>query len=329
MLSNSDQNLPEDVVNEILSRLPVKSLLRFKYVYRYWYTLIKSPDFISKHFNQENNNGRLLVQHYISDIDRYAIALFPDETLADIPPLHENLGHLQSLKDIGNVVGPIDDIFLLHIPGYYSNSDRMALWNPAMREFNRLHVLEPIFPLNFHALTSVVGFGLDPLTRDYKIIWIRYFVERIGDETYDIDYPYHVAVIYTLSKESWRHFDLLTIPKDRNIYNSLCATCINKAYYWLSGLDYSEHRILSFHMWLKEFREKEGPDHPEPQWGFLSLYNDSIGLFLCQTGVILQSIIDIWVMEEEGCWTKLIIVNPFPEVFLPREFWKEELLFES
>ncbi|XP_028066975.1 F-box/kelch-repeat protein At3g06240-like [Camellia sinensis] len=190
---------------------------------------------------------------------------------------------LFSPEDIGNVVGPIDDIFLLYIPGYYSNNDRMALWNPAMREFNRLHVLEPIFLPNFHAVTNVVGFGLNPLTRDYKIIWIRDFVETIGDETYDLYYPYHVAAIYTLGKDSWRHFDLLTIPKDRTIYNSLCATCINGAYYWLSGLDYSEHRILSFDMRLEEFREIEGLDHPEPKWRFLSLYNDSIDLFLCQT----------------------------------------------
>ncbi|CAL5402977.1 unnamed protein product [Camellia sinensis] len=185
MLSNRDQNLPEDVVNEILSRLPMKSLLRFKYAC--------SPE------------------------------------------------------DIGNVVGPIDGIFLLYIPGYYSNSDRMALWNPAMREFNRLHVLEPIFPPNFHAITNVVEFGLDPLTRDYKIIWIRDFVETIGDETYDLYYPYHVAAIYTLGKDSWRHFDLLTIPKDRTIYNSLCAACINGASYWLSGRGFwkEEHLLES------------------------------------------------------------------------------------
>ncbi|THG07725.1 hypothetical protein TEA_026665 [Camellia sinensis var. sinensis] len=201
MLSNRDQNLAEDVVIEILSRLPVKSLLRFKYVCRYWYTLIKSPDFISKHFNQENNNGHLLVHHYISNIDRYAIALFPDETLSGIPPLHEKLDHLQIPDCMGDVVGPIDGMFLVYT--WYSDGDRMALWNPAMREFRRLNVLEPIFPPNFHAVVNVVGFGLDPLTRDYKIIWIRDFYEAIGDELGDesgddIDYPYYVVAVYTL-----------------------------------------------------------------------------------------------------------------------------------
>ncbi|CAL5430863.1 unnamed protein product [Camellia sinensis] len=74
---------------------------------------------------------------------------------------------------MGDVVGPIDGIFLVYTR--YRDGNRMALWNPAMREFRRLHVLKPIFPQNFHAIRNVVGFGLDPLTRDYKIIWIRNF----------------------------------------------------------------------------------------------------------------------------------------------------------
>ncbi|KAF5938243.1 hypothetical protein HYC85_025749 [Camellia sinensis] len=198
MLSNRDRNLPEDVVNEILSRLPVKSLLRFKCVCKYWYTLIKSLDFISKHFNQENNNVRLLVHYYISDIDRYAIAFFLNETLVGIPPLLENFDHLQIPDPMRHVVGPIDDIFLVYTYGY-SDGNRMALWNPAMREFRLFHVLEPIFPPNFHVVVNVVGFGLDPLTRDYKIIWIRNFVERIGDVSGDdIDYPCYVVALYTL-----------------------------------------------------------------------------------------------------------------------------------
>ncbi|XP_028083969.1 F-box/kelch-repeat protein At3g06240-like isoform X1 [Camellia sinensis] len=330
MLSNRDRNLPEDVVIEILSRLPVKSLLRFKCVCRYWCTLIKSPDFISKHFNQENNNGHLLVHHYISDIDRYAISLFRDETLSGIPPLHENLDHLQIPECMGDVVGPIDGIFLVYT--WYSDGDRMALWNPAMREFRRLHVLEPIFPPNFHAIVNVVGFGLDPLTRDYKIIWIRDFYEAIGDESGDdIDYPYYVVAVYTLGKDSWRHFDLLTIPTGGFIYNSLCDTCINGAYYWLCAVgNANQYRILSFDLRLEEFREIEVPANTGYIWGSLSLYNGSIGLFFCQSDVTMERVIDIWVMEEKGCWIKLVTVRPFPEFSRPCGFWKEkELLFES
>ncbi|XP_058217013.1 probable F-box protein At1g14315 [Rhododendron vialii] len=43
-------HLPFDITIEILSRLPVKSLLRFKSVCKTWYALIETPDFFSKQF---------------------------------------------------------------------------------------------------------------------------------------------------------------------------------------------------------------------------------------------------------------------------------------
>ncbi|KAK9990054.1 hypothetical protein SO802_025039 [Lithocarpus litseifolius] len=42
--------IPEDMVEEdILSRLPVKSLIRFKCVKWSWSTLFRNPSFIAKH----------------------------------------------------------------------------------------------------------------------------------------------------------------------------------------------------------------------------------------------------------------------------------------
>ncbi|KAG5574051.1 hypothetical protein H5410_063817 [Solanum commersonii] len=46
----------EDIITEILSRLPVKSLFRFKCVIRSWMTLISKPYFVMKHHNHSKNN---------------------------------------------------------------------------------------------------------------------------------------------------------------------------------------------------------------------------------------------------------------------------------
>ncbi|KAI7990118.1 F-box/kelch-repeat protein [Camellia lanceoleosa] len=122
------------------------------------------------------------------------------------------------------------------------------------------------------------------------------------------------------------------MPTGRSIYNSLCATCINGAYYWLCTVvnDANRYGILSFDMRLEEFREIEVPASTKHKWGSLSLYNGSIGLFFSQTDLTLECIIDIWVMEEEGCWIKLVTVKPFLEVSHPCGFWKEkELFFET
>ncbi|KAH0693809.1 hypothetical protein KY285_020906 [Solanum tuberosum] len=54
-------HFPEDLVVDILSRLPLESLLRFKCVRKHWYGLIKSASFKEKHFHQKYNGAHFLV----------------------------------------------------------------------------------------------------------------------------------------------------------------------------------------------------------------------------------------------------------------------------
>lgn len=71
-------SLPEDVLIEILSRLPVKSLIRFRRVCKIWYDLLKSLNFISKHVKNYNVNHSHLVVKRNDDQTWY---MFLDEML--------------------------------------------------------------------------------------------------------------------------------------------------------------------------------------------------------------------------------------------------------
>ncbi|KAL5730446.1 hypothetical protein ACHQM5_003264 [Ranunculus cassubicifolius] len=44
--------VPEDVMVDILSRLPAKSLIRFKTVCKTWYNLVHQPDFTKLHLSR-------------------------------------------------------------------------------------------------------------------------------------------------------------------------------------------------------------------------------------------------------------------------------------
>ena len=43
------ENLPRELIVDILSRLPVKTLCRFKCVLKPWRSLISDPDFVKTH----------------------------------------------------------------------------------------------------------------------------------------------------------------------------------------------------------------------------------------------------------------------------------------
>ncbi|KAI8549605.1 hypothetical protein RHMOL_Rhmol06G0038000 [Rhododendron molle] len=59
--------MPEDVLMEILSRVPVKSLLRFKSVSKHCYSLTQNPTFISLHHNRAQATATLCLLWFLRE----------------------------------------------------------------------------------------------------------------------------------------------------------------------------------------------------------------------------------------------------------------------
>nr|AIG62936.1 S-locus F-box protein type-7 [Solanum pimpinellifolium] len=53
MVNGIIKKLGEDLVNNVLVRFPVKSLIRLKCISKRWYTLIQSTTFIHLHLNYQ------------------------------------------------------------------------------------------------------------------------------------------------------------------------------------------------------------------------------------------------------------------------------------
>ncbi|KAM7506770.1 hypothetical protein LguiA_017223 [Lonicera macranthoides] len=362
MVSCSDHDLPEDLLIQILSRLPVKSLVCCKCVCLYWNALIESPMFITTHFNHPKNHTRLLVHYYKER--RYcrfdsAFDLYPnDETVinngSELPvredidnPLVKTTYPLPKLlsSSFSDIFGPVNGLFLVH---YVSNpeADNVALWNPATKEFRTLPA--PAFnlpPTNYTYNGLNFGFGLDPFTNDYKVVLILFYVEEKNRMA--------IVIVYSLATNSWRLVDdvLPSVSGIFNTYNDKITTrgrnCtyLNGGYYWMSRDqgDDSLTRIVMFDMAKEVFRDIEPPPcntKRSPSVFFeLMLWNDNVALLLSKytgtfldnveiwKGMILESI-EVWIMEGEGHhWTKHLIYGPHIHVLRPLGFSRNGNIF--
>ncbi|KAJ4714219.1 F-box protein [Melia azedarach] len=312
----------EDMLIEILAELPVKSLLRLRCVCKSWYTLIKDPIFINSHLKNDSNTRLIVIyakevetmdgsqQVYPTDF----LALYPDKTLEDL-----SLQDLDAQQPvIGSIWGPYSGIIII-----LGITNLVTLWNVATQESRTLPKLGVLSQYRRFASTKV-GFGLDLVTNDYKLVLILKF--RDDKRNRVCEFP-HVAV-YTLGTNSWREFEC-----SKSFLNHI-SWFLGSVYWdgyccWLLEFEHKELKndnhveILSFNLGDEEFQEIQGPRIPESAEVSLDVYNDSLCVLFFYTN---SHCFEAWVLKN-GNWIKEFTVGPFIGFYKPLHFWKKGSFF--
>lgn len=316
------RDLPEDVVMEILSRLPVKSLMRFKCVNKAWYFLIRNPDFIAKHLfwaTSDKRHRRSLLNREHEITRTPWVSLHSNETLE----VSRYVDLLQFFPgDVGelDVFGPCNGILCLfgvhaelnNDVGDRGPRDGLVLWNPATRESKTLPIIQR--PAEMSTTFSIcLGFGLDPRTGDLKVIRILNF-----------NFLRCQVEVYSLRTDSWRVINTSVNPK----YDINCPRFPS----YLSGVHYwwaferggwvpsakARRLILSFDMSNEVFQEIALPPLTKrTSFEAIAVINDSVALISERNHFIDSGgkFYDIRVMNESGeerTWTLMFTVGRSP-----------------
>ncbi|KAL1825488.1 hypothetical protein ACET3Z_012266 [Daucus carota] len=177
MGSDPGSLIPLEVIeSEILTRLPVKSLLRFKSVCKTWNSLITDHNFITRH-------------HDLRGLDEDAVIIWSrleHEIESSYEHLHPKLtvimGCIKGLVCFYNCFG--DDPETIEI----------SVWNPATKQ--RLKV--PPIP-DEHVSDwdpEFLGFGYDSAANDFKVVYSKMF-DDIGQQPI-------IGYIYSCKSGCWR-----------------------------------------------------------------------------------------------------------------------------
>ncbi|KAL7607770.1 hypothetical protein Lser_V15G11458 [Lactuca serriola] len=158
-------NLCQELMVEILTRLPPKSLLRFRSASKSLRSCIDSPDFIRKHTCRSRQ--RVLLIHKVKQTHKYKryrdasfCTLHAKEQLPLPLSLCTTLVVLPCRK--ATLLGSCNGILLLYENGVIS------LWNPSIMRQLTL----PDCPLQECFGGMAIGLGFDPITDDNKVVSI-------------------------------------------------------------------------------------------------------------------------------------------------------------
>ncbi|KAL0002021.1 hypothetical protein SO802_015802 [Lithocarpus litseifolius] len=295
--------MPTEVVVDILSRLPVKTLIRFRCVSKTWFSLISTHDFITMHLNRTLSNTKdppyLLFRHFNEETEKENFAFlsyedpFPDDHFSKHPNFVNPKPYWQHFEFFDYP----SDFIELHCPYKSSNefwfivgiSNGLVcmvddtpsntpydivpiLWNPSIHKSVFLPSPGVRLPSSYEPM-EYLGFGYDPITGDYKVVRLVY-LHGWDERSFQGEEP-SVVQIYSLRTNAWR-----TIPGPGHRYiikEQSLSVFVNGSVHWLAHVgnvdtdsedDYSDddppcNVIFTFNIRDEDFRKMDVPKYYE------------------------------------------------------------------
>ncbi|PIA34624.1 hypothetical protein AQUCO_03700129v1 [Aquilegia coerulea] len=290
-----EEKLPMEVMMEILSRLPVKSLSRFRCVSKTWLKLFTCDDPYFSKLNA-NHNANYNPTHpgiLFTDL-KFGVFYVADYNVIDKA---ERLPFQTSTLNDYKIVAICNGLVCFR--DSYLN---VYIWNPIIQD----HITIPCSPLPSHFTTSnntLFGFGFHQGTNEYKVIRIVWSCEKNSE-----GFQSHVSV-YTLGTNStWRILpDYLSGMK----YAYEPSVLVTGALHWIAARTLGSCVIVSFDMEHEFFKEIPQPTGIEYKYARIVRVGN-MGGYLSLSYSIHKGNVHIWQMKEYGVvesWTQQYVIG--------------------
>ncbi|KAJ0495130.1 putative F-box domain-containing protein [Helianthus annuus] len=285
-------NIPFELRELIINKLPVEPLIRFRTVCKAWKSLIDSSDFIRNHITQQNQQHLLVRYHdavhlelkYVSIADNDD-ATFPHHKVpVTIPQSVVNMVHYEITVDSSHG--------LLCLFGYFD--EKAVIWNPSIRKAVDV-VLPNMADFEIDVYRTVLGFGVCRETRDPKIVKLRKDMEGV--------IPWQVEV-FTLSTRVWRSAYSSNVPSKYFWFGGE-QVVVGGVVYWLAinrvdAVGGCGDLIVSFDLTSEEFGEVKLPhrlDYNNCRLCMFKPREQLVAIERCPEGY-KPGVYHVWVMKD-------------------------------
>lgn len=282
--------LPDHIIVDILARLPVKSLMRFRCVCKPWLTLFSSSQFDNLHFEcsmEDTKRASVVLSNDSLYFLDYGANDDSDDHAGDLLSVELHfplLVETNSVQGRIRILGSCGGLLCVKLKG-----DNIFIINPYTRESKKIsdsHAVPCNQDLVIHG--DVYGFGYDYLSRTYKAV-------RIDNQ--------RNFTVYNLKTNTWRRKG--KFPYE-DVYDD--GVHLHGAIHWVvrhkkdGKFVYS---ITAFDLAEEKFWDMQVPNeiNTSAECQFRLLLRGECLCVLCFT----SSCYDFWVMKEYGqseWWTE-------------------------
>lgn len=287
--------LPADLITEILVRLPVKSLLKFRSVSKSWLGLISSPEFIDTHLSKSANNKdfshhRFMLRFYLPkyNLKDCSVRSLLYDSVAEALDLEYPT---KEIRRSVQVVGSVNGLICLAIAKKY-----FFIWNTSIRKFKKLPECRDEFCFGHHFM---YGFGYDEVNRDYKVV--------VGFHNESYHYSFLVkAKMYSLNSDFWTSIE----DFKSGVLGGKSGVFVNGKLHWANSVyRRSGWDIISVDLADRTWGKVEQPYYGEGDFGW-TLGVLGRNLSVCCNYYTIQT--DVWVLKEYGVeesWIKMFTID--------------------
>ncbi|KAI3459629.1 hypothetical protein Pfo_016292 [Paulownia fortunei] len=290
-------NIPTDIIQTILSRLSVKTLVRFRTVSKSWNTMISDPGFVRIHLQQSkcSNSQNLFLRKYpLPSREGFSLVKlegrkFQTETILNCP------------NGWDAVLCSCDCVLLVTDFSYRT----YMLWNPSSQTKTMFW-----FPYRFYEYPMKHGICHDPTIDDFKVV--------IASGKY--------YAVFSCKNKSWT-------KKKEFSYSSGTGTdsglFVDGAIYWVSTHK-NVREIIYFDPRDDEFKMLQKPKHVKDSDEFFLVCLRGCLCLYCKTGD--ETMVQFW-MKEKGrdmnSWNELMTIENVQtplSLFKPLYFVENKIL---
>ncbi|KAJ0770204.1 putative F-box domain-containing protein [Helianthus annuus] len=294
-------SVPIEIIEDILSRLPVESILRFRSVSKPWLSRISDPSFTKLHFTRSTRTA-LFISAY-DDSTR-------QQHLLSAPRDGGPVSHLLTIDDVSQndfrAAEHLNGLVLFTSVNSDSGYPCAYVVNPSTRKSLLLPHPDPYS----HDIdeTACYFFGFDESTNEHKVLMIRQFPKPARFE----------IRIFSMSTRSWRKIDAEPPIAFSISYGYICSVCVNSVIH-LKFLDGLWCHILTFDLRTEVFSVINSPQGAPPYDGCFPHIIKANGCVGIAWRIIKNNQLRVWMLQDyENCvWVREIYTEPLAEVCFP------------